>query len=259
MDARVTYQELIPDRIVDTIAILSRRIDERFPNSGLANVCKKLLNIARQAQDQSTWIAEPIMSLRIGIWLLIAIIAGGIIGTLITLPMPLKEISFLQFIQVLEAGINDIVFIGVAIFFLITLERRIKRRRALKAIHELRAIAHIIDMHQLTKDPDRLLWRGQSTASSPQEELSAFLLSRYLNYCSEMLSLTGKIAILYVQKFDDPIALASVNEVEILTTGLSRKIWQKIMIISAGMGPREGTRTESLQIGGSLPPEEVLA
>jgi hypothetical protein len=36
-----------------------------------------------------------------------------------------------------------------------------------------------------------------------------------------------------VQKFDDPVALAAVNEVEDLTTGLSRKIWQKIMILNA--------------------------
>jgi hypothetical protein len=36
-----------------------------------------------------------------------------------------------------------------------------------------------------------------------------------------------------VQKFDDPVALVAVNEVEELTTGLSRKIWQKIMILNA--------------------------
>jgi hypothetical protein len=58
-------------------------------------------------------------------------------------------------------------------------------------------------------------------------------LGRYLDYCSEMLSLVGKLAALYVQKFDDPVALAAVNEVEDLTTGLSRKIWQKIMIINS--------------------------
>ena len=46
-----------------------------------------------------------------------------------------------------------------------------------------------------------------------------------------MLSLTGKVAALYVQHFDDPVALAAVNEVESLTTGLSRKIWQKLMIL----------------------------
>jgi hypothetical protein len=48
-----------------------------------------------------------------------------------------------------------------------------------------------------------------------------------------MLSLIGKLAALYVQKFDDPVALAAVNEVEELTTGLSRKIWQKIMVLNS--------------------------
>jgi len=60
-------------------------------------------------------------------------------------------------------------------------------------------------------------------------------LSRYLDYCSEMLSLTGKIAALYVQTYDDGVALAAVNEVEGLTTGLSRKIWQKLMILETGV------------------------
>ena len=45
-----------------------------------------------------------------------------------------------------------------------------------------------------------------------------------------MLSLTGKIASLYLNKFEDQAAIATVNEIENLTTGLSRKIWQKIMI-----------------------------
>ncbi|NIO43804.1 MAG: hypothetical protein GTO41_28795 [Burkholderiales bacterium] len=51
-----------------------------------------------------------------------------------------------------------------------------------------------------------------------------------------MLSLIGKLAALYVQRFDDPVALASVNEVESLATGLSRKIWQKIMILHSFHG-----------------------
>jgi len=48
---------------------------------------------------------------------------------------------------------------------------------------------------------------------------------------SEALSLTGKVAALYIQRFDDPVALQAVNEVEGLTTGLSRKVWQKLMIL----------------------------
>ena len=64
--------------------------------------------------------------------------------------------------------------------------------------------------------------------------MTDFELSRYLDYCSEMLSLTGKVATLYVQRFDDPVALSAVDQIEDLTTGLSRKIWQKIVIINQG-------------------------
>ena len=42
----------------------------------------------------------------------------------------------------------------------------------------------------------------------------------------------GKIAAVYVQEFDDGVALASAAEIETLTTGLSDKIWQKIAILS---------------------------
>ena len=47
-----------------------------------------------------------------------------------------------------------------------------------------------------------------------------------------MLSLTGKVAALYAQSLHDSVVLSAVNEVESLTTGLSRKIWQKIMILN---------------------------
>ena len=106
--------------------------------------------------------------------------------------------------QALESGVNDVLFVGAAIFFLLTVEGRIKRRRALRAIHELRAIAHVIDMHQLTKDPEWVLDRGRETGVLPARTMSRFELSRYLDYCSEALSLTGKVAALYIQGFDDP-------------------------------------------------------
>jgi len=120
--------------------------------------------------------------------------------------------------------------IGVVVFFLIGFERRIKRQKALKAIHQLRAVAHVIDMHQLTKDPAAYNDSYVSTASSPQRSLTTAELIRYLDYCSELLSLTGKLAALYIQRFDDEVALSAANDIENLTTHLSRKIWQKVMI-----------------------------
>jgi len=228
--------QLDPDEIVQTINLLSRRIDERFPGSGLGRLCGRLLDVASHARERAAWIARPLLALRIGTGILVTLIVAGLLTTLVQMQMPEGGFDLGEFIQVLEAGINDVVLIGVAVFFLITLETRIKRRRAMDALHELRVIAHIIDMHQLTKDPERVSGQVAATESSPRRAMTPAQLSRYLDYCSEMLSLTGKIAALYVQRFPDDVALGAVNEIEELTTGLSRKIWQKLMILHGTEG-----------------------
>ena len=69
------------------------------------------------------------------------------------------------------------------------------------------------------------------TQNSPKRELSAFELQRYLEYCSEMLSLIGKIAALYAQHLPDEVVINAANDIENLTTGLSQKIWQKLIIL----------------------------
>ena len=225
------YRSLDSEKIVGTIGTLCQRIDERFPNSGLGNVCRELLTIAGESQERSAWIARTQWPLRIITWILLIIMASGLAVILTHAAWPSGGFEVVGLVQGLEAALNITILLGAAALFLATVEVRIKRKRALKAIHELRALAHVIDMHQLTKDPERL--RARTTASSPKRTLSGSELIRYLDYCSEMLSLIGKIAALYVQKFDDPVALVAVNEVEELTTGLSRKIWQKIMILNA--------------------------
>ena len=224
------------ERIARTIDVLCRRVETRFPDSGLARVCRDLDEIARRTAETTAWIARPILPLRVAVGLLVALILAGLGVTAVSLrpavgPLPLHEL-----VQTLEAGVNDLIFVAIGIFFLVTLESRIKRRRALAAIQELRSIAHVIDMHQLTKDPEWVLDRGRETGVLPPRQMGRFELSRYLDYCTEALSLTGKVAAVYIQGFTDPVALQAVNEVEDLTTGLARKIWQKLMILYA-MGP----------------------
>src|SRR5216117_2980935 len=226
------YRTLNPDHIILTIGQLHDRIQERFPGSGLSKVAAELQQIGEEAVARAAWISKPLLPLRIGIGALVALLAAIVLVALANLNITKLWESFADFVQAVEAGINDIVFIGIAIFFLVTLEARIKRKRALKAIHELRALAHIIDMHQLTKDPEVILRGGPATRSSPKRTMTTFEMSRYLDYCSEMLSLIGKVAALYVQRFDDPVAISAVDEIEDLTTGLSRKVWQKIMLIT---------------------------
>lgn len=62
-----------------------------------------------------------------------------------------RSTEIIEFVQFLEAGMNAVVLIGASILFLMTFETRVKRARALKAIHELRSLTHVIDIHQLPK------------------------------------------------------------------------------------------------------------
>src|ERR1051325_6414418 len=155
--------------------------------------------------------------------------------------------EYTNFIQALDATIGSIVFMGAAILFLVNWENRIKRNRALKAVHELRALAHIVDMHQLTKDPENYFGRGRRPINPPKRDMTPFALSRYLDYCGDSLALISKIAALYVQGFQDTVLLDAVDDVEDLTSGLSRKIWQKLMILdnlTQSMPAAQGARAE---------------
>lgn len=234
MREETRHQELDAEKILETIQKLSTRIEQRFPGSGLLGVSEKLCEVAHRTQARADWITKPNLFLRTGIGVLFVLLIVLIAGAVTSFTVNVNKPTIWQFLQSLEAGINDIVLAGVAVFFLFTLERRLKRRRALKAIHELRALAHIIDMHQLTKDPDRLAWQKHGIIKMQKTDLTPFKLTRYLDYCSEMLSLVGKLAVLYVQRFNDPVVLTAVNEIESLSTGLSRKIWQKLIILHGG-------------------------
>jgi hypothetical protein len=233
------YRSLNADRIEATLEKLHQRIQERFPNRGLAGLCQQLLEIAREDKRKLSWVAKPNLWLRIGVGIAITF---GVIGLLMfgfgLSVLGLKfdgEVS--NVLQGVDAAVNTIALSGAASWFLLNLESRWRRRAVLNDLHELRSVAHVVDMHQLTKDPTQL-WKGySSTASSQVHEMTEFELIRYLDYCSEMLSLTGKLAALYMQNMRDPVIIDAVNEIEDLTTSLSRKIWQKIMILNQPSRP----------------------
>src|SRR5947207_5272269 len=177
------YRKLDPDKIVETVRTLQTRVERRFPASGLSNVIGELLQVDEETIARTRWIQRPHLLLRCAAGVLsLAIIA---LATLMVVNIHQFQFSdYTNFIQALDASISSVVFIGAAILFLVSWENRIKRHRALKALHELRAMAHIVDMHQLTKDPESYFGRGQRRASPLRREMTPFELNRYLDYCS---------------------------------------------------------------------------
>ena len=237
------FSTLDANKVADTIEVLARRVRERFPDASLVDVCQRLWDVARRVRETTEWIRAPISSIRVITGMLIIVLVVGIISVVFGLKMPSKSLDLLEFVQAVESGINDLVLVGAGIFFLVSLETRIKRRRALDAINELRSLLHIIDMHQLTKDPHHVHRGGMDTASSPRRLSDAVLLRRYLEYCIEMQSLTAKLAALYAQHFDDAVVLAAVNEIETLAASMSARIGQKIILLQRRQPAAEASAT----------------
>ena len=177
MRRREEKLRLQEDRIVDTVARLQRRISDRFPGSSLASLCGDLREVAEQASERSAWIGNPIRSLRVAgyttAFVLITFFFGFVVYELQPAPNVQRDVTskveLTDLISAIEAGINIIILLALAMWFFVGLETRIKRRRAIAAVHELRSLSNVI---------------------------------------------------------------AVVSEVEQLSTGLSQKIWQKIMILN---------------------------
>ncbi len=231
MPGLAKYRHLDASQIGATLTRLQKRVSERFPGSGLSGVTGDLVDFSREAFDVVAYLKKPNWPIRAGVGVVIAVMGAVLIAAAMRVRLPGQVDRLSELVQMLESAINDIVFLGIGVYFLATIESRIKRRRALNALHQLRSVVHIVDMHQLTKDPERLMVPHADTASSPERSMTPPELGRYLDYCSELLSLTSKIAALFVQDFNDPVVLSTVNELETLVTGLSGKIWQKITLL----------------------------
>jgi len=184
----------------------------------------------------SAKIGKPIWSLRISSCLLSLLFILSLL-TLVFYYEAETSTSIYALVQTLDAGGNLLLLIGLSILFLWSIEQRVRRKRAISAINKLRDLAHIVDMKQLTKDPDGVARVTYPTPHSPRRNLDTFSLGRYLDYCSEMLSLISKLGYLYITDFHDPEATRAANELENLCTGLCRKIWQKIMILRSQPHP----------------------
>ena len=249
------YRTLDAGKIVSTIETLSARINERFPGAGLASVSAELGNIAIASRTRILTIERRHIPLRIAV----ALVVTAAVWLLIRI-LPFIDLSkttpdtVYTLLQGIEAAMNIFVLIGATLLFLFTVEERVKRRRALMALHELRTIAHVIDMHQLTKDPSAVTGGLPQTEHSPVRTMTPPELIRYLDYCSEMLSLTAKVAALYAQSLPDAVVTEAVSDLERATANMSQKIWQKIMIVEA---QQSAAMSAALQSSGVSPKVEV--
>lgn len=237
MNDRGPYRRLDAQHIASSLEKLEARIRDRFPEAGLARVCHDLIALARDNTRRAAAIGRRDWWLWLAVALMLALcVFGGMrlwhlvdFGKIVDPNKATSADNVYTLLQGLDAFIHILFVVAGLVFFLVSMEDRLKRRRALSALNELRSIIHVVDMHQLTKEPGVII--GKPTPNSPKRTLTQFELGRYLDYCSEMLSLIAKIAVLHAQALPDPVIVDAVSDLERLTSNLSQKIWSKIALL----------------------------
>lgn len=232
MDVAVK-EPLDADAVREVVVELEARIAARFPRRGLRQVAADLAILVDAVETGAHSTQGRVRIARLTSRVVMALVLAG---TVVVIGFAFKDAAFgedavrstLDLLPLIETVINDVVFAGIAVFFLYSFPERVQRGRLLNLLHQLRSTAHIIDMHQLTKDPEQLKPSFVPSSVSKPLELNRDEMERYLDYCSELLALVGKTAALCAEESRDDVVLDTVSTVETLCVGISRKIWQKI-------------------------------
>ncbi len=218
-----------------TVAQLERRMTARFPGRGIVDLSTRLLALIDAVEETAPDLNNGLRRAR----LVSRVLAAGVaIATAVAVGVVLRDgiegdmLRGVAWVPLVESMINDVVFAALAMFFLYSFPERMQRGRALRLLHQLRSLAHVVDMHQLTKDPERYKpdWRPTSASIDPGLATPRDM-EYYFEYCSEMFSLIGKGAALVAEESRDTVVLDAVANIEQLTTSLSRKVWQKISLL----------------------------
>ena len=232
------HEPLEAPAVKETVEQLYGRIEARFPKRGLLGACGDLVKLVDEVQDVAGAGQRRIRIARVvSRGVMVVVIAVTVVALVFAARDAItgdEDLSSVDVLDVAGTAIQDVVYAAIAIFFLWSFPERLERSRLLGLLHQLRSTAHVIDMHQLTKDPEQLKPSFRPTARSTKLDMTRDEVERYLDYCSEMLSLVGKTAALCAEESRDAVILETVSTIENLTVGLSRKIWQKISNLPPG-------------------------
>jgi hypothetical protein len=211
---------LDPARIVETAEDLSQRMSEKLPGSRLAGLAVELAQIARQTDERAQQARRPIRAIRLASALTVG---GSLLGLWYLVRHVHARWEFGTITEVFEAadaGFNLVVILAGALWFLITLEARIKRRKSLESIEELREFIHVIDVTQLYYTPD--VYAPHSGRSLSPLDLDY----NYLLFCTQMLAVICNLVPLYSRGANDSVMRAAA-EVEMLANAVSAKLLSK--------------------------------
>ena len=223
------YREIDPTKLILTISKMANRVEEQFPSSGLSAVANEVAAVAEGTVARIAEIKKPRIGLRIGVGIMVLLVLSGPLLFSFVLSFSEEVTNLGDFLEATDAGLHMLLVLAGGIFFLVGMENRMRRNQALDAIAEFRSLAHLVDLHQINKDP------GLDSLKPPEDDKrtvrSDEALASYLDFSGDLLSIVGKLAAYYAQNLSDRVVLDAVNEIETLTSSLSNKLWLKILVL----------------------------
>jgi hypothetical protein len=223
---------LDPSRIIETAENLARRVGERFPESNLVGLADELVRIARETDERARRALSPIYFVRAAC--LLAVIVG-LVGLLLLIRHISTRWEFGTITEVFEsadAGVNILIVLAGALWFLISFESRVKRKKALSFIGELLEFVQWIDVTQLYYTPE-----FYKSKPAPGDSTAGFDYT-YLLFCTEMLAVIGNLALLYTRGNMDDSVWRAASDAVMLANAIEDRLLSKAEAIRLETAPR---------------------
>jgi hypothetical protein len=210
-------------KILKNIIDLQNQIDAQFPERGLSSTVQDLGNEAKAASDLSNRVGgSHTMAWFFNITIPILVFIITLSVALYYLNSEDKE-AFNGFDDI--DGLINLIFLSVVIGVLFRQTVKLRRRNiAMKQLHLVRTLIHVLDMKQQNKKIDGKCLTNQKPLLSISESIL------YLDDCSQAVVLAGKVAALLIEDYDDSLVIATVSEIDALCNGITNRIWLKIQV-----------------------------
>jgi hypothetical protein len=205
------------NKIIATAKNLTDDIHARLPQTSLAKLADELLQITEATEDHLQRANRPIIAIRVSTSLAAVLGLLGMSYLIHHLKTRWEFGTISEFVEGTDAGFNLILILAGALWSLLTLESRIKRKEILGSIEELREFVHVIDLTQLYYTPELYRARRDNPRSS------RILDDSYLLFCTQMLGVLGNLASLYTRGGAGDSILRAASEVEMLAIAISTK------------------------------------
>ena len=229
--------------VIATIDQLGGRIRARFADRGLPKAAAELRSAATEVTELGVHLRGRLRVLR---WTARAASVLVALGMALVLVVAARDadlsgsVRSVDWVALVESTIQTLVFGGLTLLFP-QCPPRPTGKAPPAATPASPPVPRARHRHAPTdQDPERLRSDFEPTDATVAVDLTRAEMQHYLGYCSELLALVGKVAALCAEDSQDGLILETVSDIENLTNGMSRKIWQKISSCPTDIAPDVG-------------------